>query len=105
MSRKNIQLVIKDLMYMFNRLTISEKSAPAHIPQVTKEVINEPNDVVVIYLDNVKIFGKESEKFWQVAIQLMGKLIAAGFMINIKKYDFLYKEIKMLGFRMGKGTV
>ena len=36
---------------------------------------------------------------------MIAKLTAAGFMINIKKCDFLCKEVQMLGFMIGNGKV
>ena len=61
--------------------------------------------MVVIYLDNVVVFGDDSEKVQEVTIRVIGRLTVAGFMINVKKCDFLCKEIKMLSFIVSKGTV
>ena len=45
---------------MLNRLTFDHKNEPSYFQRVTSEVVNEP-DVVVVYLDDVVIFGEDSE--------------------------------------------
>ena len=42
-----------------------------------------------MYLDDVMTFWEDFEKTWEVAIWVMGKLTAAGFMINKKNWDAL----------------
>ena len=44
-------------------------------------VVIEPDDIVVIYLDNEVILRKTMKKFWGNAIWVMGKLTAVGFTI------------------------
>ena len=42
-------------------------------------VVIEPDDIVVIYLDNEVILRKTMKKFWGNAIWVMEKLTAVGF--------------------------
>ena len=46
---------------MFNRLIFGHKNTLAHSQKVIWEVINKPNDVVVIYLEDIMIFREDSE--------------------------------------------
>ena len=38
-------------MFLFNRLTFGHKNAPAHFQKIMQTVVDESDDVVVIYLD------------------------------------------------------
>ena len=68
-------------------------------------VVKESDNVVVLYLDYIMIFADQLDIVWKAVIRVIAKLTAAGFMINIKKYDFLCKEVQMLGFIIGNGKV
>ena len=92
-------------MFLFNRLTFGHKNAPAHFQKIMQTVVDESDDVVVVYLDDIMIFGDWLDIVWKIAIRVIAKLTAAGFMINIKKCDFLCKEVQMLGFMIGNGKI
>ena len=78
-------------MFLFNRLTFGHKNA-AYFQKIMQTVVDESDDVVVVYLDDIMIFGDRLDIVWKVAIQVIAKLTAMGFMINIKKCDFLCKK-------------
>ena len=46
---------------MFNGLIFSHKNTAAHFQRVMQEIVNRPNDVVVIYLEDIMIFREDSE--------------------------------------------
>ena len=46
---------------MLNRLTFDHKNEPSYFQRVTSEVVNEPDVVVVVYLDDLVILGEDSE--------------------------------------------
>ena len=52
-------------------------------------VVDESNDFVIIYLEDIIIFGDQLDIVWKVGIQLIAKLTGAGIMVNIKKMQFL----------------
>ena len=92
-------------MLLFNCLIFGHKNVPAHFQKIMQTVVDESDDVLVLYLDDVMIFGGQLDIVWKVVIQVIAKLTAAGFRTNIKKCDFLCKEVRMLGFMIGNGKV
>ena len=68
-------------------------------------VVDESNDVVVIYLDDIVTFRDQLDIVWKVVIWVIAKLTAVGFMIEIKKCNSLCNEVQMLGFMIGNGKV
>ena len=51
-------------------------------------VVNKSDNFVVVYLDDIMIFRDQLDIVWKVAIWVIAKLTAMGFMINIKKAQF-----------------
>ena len=92
-------------MFLFNHLTFGHNNAPAHFQKIMQTVVDESDDVVVVYLDDIMIFRDRLDIVWKIEIRVIAKLTAAGFMINIKKCDFLCKEVQMLGFMIGNGKI
>ena len=92
-------------MLLFNHLTFGYKNAPAHFQKIMQTVVDESNDVMVVYLDDIMIFGDRLDIVWKVEIQVIGKLTAAGFMINKKSSISCAKEVQTLGFMIGNGKV
>ena len=84
-------------MFLFNRLTFGHRNALAHFQKIVQTVVDESDNVVVVYLDDVMIFGDWLDIVWKVAIQVIAKLTAAGFMINIKSAIFCAKKSECLG--------
>ena len=48
---------MKDSVFLFNRLTFEHKNAPAHFHKIIQTVLDESKDIVIIYLDDIMIFG------------------------------------------------
>lgn len=44
---------------------------------------------MVIYLDDIVIYGNDPKKVWEETKVALERLIKAGFMVNIKKSKFL----------------
>ena len=53
---------------------------------------------MVIYLGDIVVFGDNPNRFWAEIVTVIQRLIESEFMLNMKKSDFLEKEIKMLSF-------
>ena len=53
---------------------------------------------MVIYLDNTVVFGDDPNCVWAETVTVIQCFMEAGFLLNVKKSDFLEKVIKMLGF-------
>ena len=60
-------------MFLFNRLTLGHKNAPAHFQKIMQTVVNESDDVVVVYLDDIMIFGGRLDIVWKIAIRVIVK--------------------------------
>ena len=43
-------------MFLFNRLTFGHKNASAHFQKIMKTVLDESDDIVVVYLDDIIAF-------------------------------------------------
>ena len=56
---------------------------------------------MVIYLDDIIIYGVDPQVVWRETKEVIQCLSAAGFMINITKSKFLVSSLKMLGFLVG----
>ena len=59
----------------------------------------------MIYLDDIVVYSNNSAKVWAKCVEVVSCLTSAGFMINVKKSDFLESMIKMLGFMVGDGKL
>ena len=56
-------------------------------------------------MDDIVVFSDEPNCLWVEAVTIVQCLTEAGFMLNVKKSDFLIKEIRMLGFKVGSGVM
>ena len=61
--------------------------------------------MVVVYLDDICVYGNDPEVVWEHCLIVMNRLAQSGFMINIKKSHFLVSSIKLLGFKVEKGIL
>lgn len=61
--------------------------------------------MVVVYLDDICIYGNDPKVVWDHCLIVMKRLAKAGFMINIKKSHFLVGSMKLLGFKVEKGIL
>ena len=86
---------------MLNRLTFGHKNAPAHFQKMMINVFCEPHDVVIVYHNDIVLFGDDPDKLWEVAVRVIRKLTTAGFILNTLNIDFLVTKVKMLGFFVG----
>ena len=85
-------------MFLFNHFAFGHKNAPTYFKQIMQKVVDKSDDVVVIYLQDIMIFRDRLDTMWKVVIQVIAKLTAVGFIINIKKCDFLIPmKYKCLG--------
>ena len=74
---------------MFNRLTFAHRNVPTHFYRIIIYVLNEANDMAVVFLDDIVLLGDYPEKLWEAAVTVIGKLTTIGFMLNTKKPEFL----------------
>ena len=56
-------------------------------------ILDEPDDIAVIYLNDMLLFENDSDKLQEAAVEVIRKLTTAGFMMNIKKSEFLNTEV------------
>ena len=52
---------------------------------------------LMIYLDDVIIFGDDMDELLSNTLKVMERLAKAGFMLNLRKSHFGIKKIKILG--------
>ena len=52
---------------------------------------------LMIYLDDVIIFGDDMDELLSNTLKVMKRLATAGFMLNLRKSHFGVKKVKILG--------
>ena len=53
---------------------------------------------IVVYLDDVVLYGKTVEEVWASTRKVLRELCKAGFMINVNKCNFLSTSVDAVGF-------
>ena len=53
---------------------------------------------VVVYLDNIMVYGTDPIRMWEETKVVLERLAHAGFMINTSRSHFLVSSMKMLGY-------
>ena len=75
--------------------------APAHFWFVVESVLKgEPGEEelpVLIYLDDIAVFGDSVEEVLRVTSEAMKRLARAGFMINLRESHLVQTKAKVLG--------
>lgn len=56
---------------------------------------------VVIYLDDVVVFGRDKGTLWEDTKAVIRELTKAGMMMNINKCHFLTTKVDAVGFELG----
>ncbi len=56
-----------------------------------------------VYLDDIAVFGDSPEEVMRHTAEVMKRLAAAGFMINLKKSHLCQTTLKILGHRWETG--
>ena len=54
----------------------------------------------VICLFDIIVFGTNPRYVWEETRIILGRLVAAGFMVNTAKPKLLVSELKMLGYKL-----
>ena len=57
-------------------------------------VIDQATDWLVVYIDDIIIGGNSREEVWSRSKIVLERLIAAGFMVNLKKSTFMVRRVK-----------
>ena len=79
------------------RLGYGFKNAPSHFSRTLARAIGHtPN--VVNYLDDIIISADSGEELLETLDNVLGKLGAAGFKVNLNKVSLFKKNLKILGF-------
>ena len=66
-------------------------------------VVDKGGVHVVIYIDDIVVYGTDPVKVWSETVTVLERLTTAGFMVNIAKSHFLVSKLKMLGYNVAKG--
>ena len=83
------------------RMPMGLTQAPAHFQFVVESVVKgEAGDrplPVVVYLDDIAVFGESQEQVLEDMLEVVRRLTKAGFMINLKKSHLVEDAAKVLG--------
>ncbi len=58
---------------------------------------------VVVYLDDIAVFGDDQDQVLEDTLEAMKRLTEAGFMINLKKSQLVESTAKVLGHQWNQG--
>jgi len=72
---------------------------------VVVDVVDRGDVSVIIYLDNIVLFGVDPTRVWAETLIVLQRLTKAGFMINTAKSKFLVSSLKMLGYNVAAGSI
>ena len=89
------------------RMPMGLTQAPAHFQYVVEDVLSgSPTDrklPVVVYLDDIAVFGDDEEQVLEDTVEAIQRLTGAGFMINLKKSQLVERGAKVLGHQWSSG--
>jgi hypothetical protein len=75
--------------------------APAHFQFVVEDVLKGSTDdcslPVVVYLDDIAVFGDDQDRVLEDTLEAIRRLTQAGFMINLTKSQLVDATAKVLG--------
>ena len=86
--------------YRWLRLFFGLTQAPAFFQSVMEDVVSAGGTdhlPLMIYLDDVIIFGDDMDELLSNALKVMTRLAKAGFMLNLRKSHFGVTKAKILG--------
>src|SRR6266540_5672267 len=69
---------------------------------MTKVLSSYLYDFVIVYLDDIIIFSQTIEEHLQHMRKVLEALRQAGLKLKLEKYEFTKKQLKYLGFIVGK---
>ena len=83
------------------RMPMGLTQAPAHFQFVVEDVLRGRPDArpipVVVYLDDIAVFGDDQEQVLEDTLEAVRRLTEAGFMINLTKSQLVKSTAKVLG--------
>ena len=94
-------------------LSISSSVAQRALDELFEDLEHEPHAGVAIYLDDLLFYSSDPNGDIKMAIlrhhelldKALGKLCAAGYMVNADKSKFFQTSTEWLGFRIGSGEL
>ena len=83
------------------RMPMGLTQAPAHFQFVVEDVLKGRSGArplpVVVYLDDIAVFGDDQEQVLEDTLEAVRRLTEAGFMINLTKSQLVESTAKVLG--------
>ncbi len=89
------------------RMPMGLTQAPAHFQYVVEDVLKgKPGErplPVVVYLDDIAVYGDDQHQVLEDTLEAIRRLADAGFMINMKKSQLVESAAKVLGHQWTQG--
>lgn len=93
-------------LYEFLRMPFGLTNAPSTFQRAMDFLLGAFRyNGVVVYLDDILIYGKTFDVCFQRLQMVLERLHQAGFVINLEKCNFFPKEINFLGHTISKGKL
>ena len=87
--------------FQWIRMPMGLTQAPAHFQFMVESVLKgkpgEEELPVLVYLDDIAVFGDSVEEVLRVTSEAMKRLAKVGFMINLRKSHLVQTKAKELG--------
>lgn len=98
--------ITQDGCFQWKVMPFGLKNAPFTLQRIIHKILKDAINIFVLaYIDDICIFSRTEEENLEYIKWALNRLSKAGLRINIDKCDFLKKEIKILGFTIGRGQI
>jgi hypothetical protein len=71
---------------------------------VTATVHSRGDGIVAVYLDDIIVTGRTWAEVWDRTLEVLRRLVGAGFMINANKCNFLTHKLMVVGHEVANGS-
>lgn len=84
---------------MFVRMPWGLKGAVAHFQKsVWVTCVRQGESWVVVYIDDIVVVGSTQAEVWERTKEVVARLTAAGFKLNLNKSMFVTESVEVVGF-------
>ncbi|GKT32732.1 Transposon Tf2-6 polyprotein [Aduncisulcus paluster] len=92
-------------LFEWVRMPFGLKTAPSHFQRCVNSLFHDIiGSKILIYLDDILVFGKSEEEFISNLSEVLRRLAESNLCLNYDKCKFCLKEVKYLGFTInGEG--
>lgn len=103
-SKKYLAISTHKGYYQYNRMPFGISTAPSIFQNFLDQLLGDiPN--VAVYFDDIALTGKSLNEHLQTLSTVLTRLKTAGLKVNLKKCNFLQKDIEYLGHTIDRNGI